>query len=82
MSKMKVLGYREVNFSDSKTGRPIVGVSVFVSHEERNVVGDMAEKLFFGQQILSECGYAPAVNDVINVQYNKYGKPDLIQKVK
>jgi hypothetical protein len=79
---MKVLGYREVNFSDSKTGRPIVGVSVFVAHDEKNVFGEMTEKLFFGQQVLSDCSYAPAVGDFIDVAYNKYGKPQMIRKVK
>ena len=76
MAKMKVIGYRNVNFKDEQTGKEISGISVYVTCEDDRVIGVMAEKLFLGNRILTDTHYLPSVGDVISVVYNRYGKPD------
>jgi len=75
MEFFKVLGYRDVEFTDQKTGKVVSGISLYVSREDDNVCGVMTDKIFIGRQRLEECHYVPVVGDTIRVTYNKYGKP-------
>lgn len=81
MAKMKVVGFREVNFKDEKARKNINGVSLYVNYQDENVNGMVAEKIFVSAFKLAECGYAPAVGDTIQFTYNKYGKCDALCRV-
>lgn len=73
--RVKVLGYREVNMVDDKTGRPIVGVTLFISYPMDGVFGEMATKQYISDQLRSACGFRPEVGKVVNLEYGPNGRP-------
>lgn len=75
MEVFEVLGYRNVDFTDERTGKRVSGITLFLSREDKNVQGVMTEKVFIGSQRLEESGYLPMVGGKVRITYNKYGKP-------
>ena len=47
MEEMKVVGFRDVDFTDEKTGKRIQGISLYVVHPADGVIGQIAEKVFY-----------------------------------
>jgi hypothetical protein len=72
MEKMKVVGFRDVDFTDDK-GRRITGVSLYVNHPEENVSGQMAEKIFLNANTLFDGHYSPVVGQTIGIDYGRKG---------
>lgn len=70
---INILGKREVNFTDDKSGNKISGKSVYYAYSDPRVEGYATDKLFIGSQHTDPfiCGHK------YRVQYNRYGKVDL-----
>lgn len=73
--RVKVHGYREVDMVDEKTGKPIVGVSLYISYPQDGVFGEMVTRQFISEQLRSACGYRPEVGKTIDLEYGPNGKP-------
>lgn len=48
MAKAKVVGTRNVDFTDNN-GNRILGLNVYVTRKEEGVIGNMSDKIFIGQ---------------------------------
>lgn len=74
MERIEVVGTRNVDFTD-KQGRPVQGLSLYFLQYSDNVDGKMADKMFVGSGRLSTVGYLPKPGDVVDVHYDRFGKP-------
>lgn len=81
MEEMKVVGIRGVDFTD-KAGKHISGISLFVTHPEMGVTGEIAEKLFVSADKLDALHYTPVVGEVIGVTWGRNNKIIGIKKLK
>ena len=72
---MEVVGVEGVNFT-AKDGTEISGVSVYYTEHLDPDRGDglFAGKLFFSAAKLAALNYSPAVGQVIQVLYDRFGK--------
>lgn len=82
MEKMKVVGYREVDFEDKESGKRIQGVSLYVNHTADDVHGEMAEKLFLRPDVMMDNQYSPVVGEVIGITWGRKNRIVSIEKVK
>lgn len=80
MEEMKVVGFRDVDFTDDK-GKRISGVSLYVIHPEDGVTGQMAEKIFLNSDTLYKLNFAPVVGETVGIQYGRRNRILAIQKV-
>lgn len=74
-----ILGKRSVDFTD-KDGRRIVGFSVYIAHDEKNVEGMSCEKIFISPEMMPKSGIT--VGSEMVVDYNNRGKVAAIGPVK
>lgn len=73
----EVTGIRFVNFKDERTGKPVTGLSLWVSTPIRDGDGEgkATDKVFVANRYIEEQGgEVPAYGDMVDVLYNKYGK--------
>lgn len=75
MDVVTIVGTRDVNFKDRKTGEIISGVSLYYTQQVEGVHGLVADKLFLSSDRLNMIGVLPNINDVVCVDYDRYGKP-------
>lgn len=89
--KCVLLGFKKVNFTNDNTGEVIEGVKVFFAYPEEKTVGREADGKFISQNVFDSFGFkaeqlAAAVDDTVNIEFNKYGKicgielPDEVKK--
>lgn len=72
MEKWSVVGFRHVDFEDQKTGKRVVGVSLFLERPfEKAEQGYETMKIFINPEIVR---YHPQLSDDIELYYNKYGR--------
>lgn len=73
MEKWKVVGWRDVNFTDQQNGKQVIGISLFLARESQDdkVHGLEVQKLFFNPQYVP---YKPTENEFVIITYNRYGK--------
>lgn len=72
MEKWKVIGFRKVDFTDTKQNSRVTGYSLYVCRPGGNdMSGDECQKIFFSDQRIS---YVPSLGDEIQLMYNRYGK--------
>lgn len=67
----EVIGYRNSSFKSSD-GNTISGVTMYLTCSDSYVTGVVADRVFISTNKLN--GYAPQLGDVVDVEYNKYGK--------
>lgn len=71
---MKLIGFRCVNFV-GKDGRPVCGVSMFVTRPiTADGIGETALKVFVSQRVLDAADYEPCLGDDVDFLYNRFGK--------
>ena len=80
MEKWKVVGFRKVDFKDQE-GRPVKGYTLFLARQsdDPNIVGLEVQKIFISSDRVP---YTPVENEMIGLNYNRYGKIQDIQVVK
>lgn len=73
---MTVIGIRKSSFKGDN-GDTVSGMNIYVSYpiDQDKGSGEACDRLFMTVDKLLEGGYNPQVGDVVNVEYNKYGKP-------
>lgn len=72
MEKWKVVGWRDVNFTDQQNGKQVIGVSLFLARPGGNGVhGLEVMKLFYNPAYVE---YPPVENQMVIITYNRYGK--------
>ena len=73
--KIKVVGIRNVDFTDTRSGDRITGHTIYGLKEDANVVGYEGKKFFIKNSIdISNL----KVNDVCDVYFNEKGKVDTL----
>lgn len=72
---MKVIGVREVDYESKKTGKPVRGVEVYVSYEDKKIVGVGTERLYVSEKYFPDvCHMGKGLlGKEVHVSYNKYG---------
>lgn len=65
-----VVGYRRIEFVDSKSGRQVSGYRVYYLKDEYRVEGKVGEYCFISDRF----GIIPSVGDELLLVYNKDGK--------
>ena len=73
--KGQIIGIRSVDFTDSSTGKAIVGTTMYVGKKNPYVRGLEPKKIFLNSSI--DCSEFK-VNDMVDVSFNEYGKVDSI----
>lgn len=72
--KMTVRGIQLVDYTSKKTGKPVKGVTLFCSHKEQSVDGEMTEDVFVSDSLdCARLAYALKVGSLIDVEYNRRG---------
>ena len=72
--KMTVRGIQMVDYISKKTGRPVKGATLFCSHKDQAVDGEMTEDVFVSDSL--DCiglAYALKPGALIDVEYNRRG---------
>ena len=77
--KGQVVGVRSTNFTAKETGEVISGKTVFVLYEDEKVEGFAADRIFLKESLLAH--YQPVLKDIVDIQYNRYGKVESIAKI-
>ena len=77
MEKWKVVGWRNIDFTDDK-GRHVSGYSLFLARpgQSDDVTGLEVLKLFISKQYVN---YDPVENQMIGINFNRYGKVQSIE---
>ena len=77
MEKWKVVGWRNVDFKDPQ-GRHVSGYSLFLARpaQDDKVVGLEVQKIFISKQYVQ---YEPVENQMIGINFNRYGKVQSIE---
>lgn len=78
MEKWKVVGWRDVDFKDQRTGNQVTGISLFLAREpeDKKVHGLEVQKLFISDEYVD---YDPVENQMIGINFNRYGKVQSIE---
>lgn len=78
MEKWKVVGYRSVNFKDQNSRKQVTGYSLFLARnpESPDITGLEVQKLFISKEYVS---YSPVENQMIGINFNRYGKVQSIE---
>lgn len=79
--KVKVTGFRKVNFTDQNTGRTVNGTSLYVVYPDPDVVGERSDKFFIDENLnLDLSQVLPGV--ALNLMFNRRGKVSSFDIVK
>ena len=79
--KVKVTGFRKVNFTDQHTGSTVNGTSVYVGYPDPDVVGERSDKFFIDDNLnLDLSQVLPGV--ALNLMFNRRGKVSSFDIVK
>ena len=78
--KAKIIGLKDTSFTPKDSNTPISGKTLFICYPSDNVEGFRCESVF-GTMLRFVNGYVPKVGDEINIEYNRYGKPEAIYPV-
>lgn len=73
MEKVKIVGKRSVSFV-ADDGKQISGSTLYITREDANVEGLVADKMFIGINRLSELTAPAKVGTEVLVEYNSRGK--------
>ena len=72
--KMTVRGIQLVDYISKKTGNPVKGVTLFCSHKEQGVDGEMTEDVFVSDSLdCARTAYFLKPGILIDVEYNRRG---------
>lgn len=74
----KVIGVEHRNFT-APDGNQISGMDIYVAYEDRRTEGLRAERVFLSDRKME--GYIPVPGDYVKLEYNRYGKVDVISQV-
>lgn len=79
---LRVIGYKRVKFT-TKDGTEIDGISLYLGEPIPSNLGEgeSVDRIFFSAEKLRNFSYRPQLDDEIEVFYNRYGKPYLIQQI-
>ena len=75
--KAKIVGIQELNFQTDR-GENIVGNNLFIIHEDENVTGLKASKVFVKEGV--NLPKDVKLNDMIDISFNMKGKVEAIYK--
>ena len=81
MDIYNLVGFREVEFTDQKTGLRVHGYSLFLERNptpDEKIQGVECVKQFISSRYIS---YVPCLGDKVRLLYNKYGKIGSIEIV-
>lgn len=72
--KMTVRGIQLVDYVSKKTGNPVKGVTLFCSHKEQGVDGEMTEDIYVSDALdCARLAYGLKPGVLIDVEYNRRG---------
>lgn len=79
MSKYSIIGFKHstIKFKDNNE---VTGFNLYLSQPRDGVHGYACESVFISDSKVGD--YSPALNDIIDVAYNRWGKIESISKVK
>ncbi len=69
----ELIGYKKTSFTAKDTGDKIEGLNLYVSYVDEKVDGMACERLFLTNEKAKN--FMPKVGQVLEVEYNRYGKP-------
>ena len=71
--KARVLGIQSVDYVSRRTGQPVKGVTLHVSHKDQQVIGDAVSNVFISDNlgIAGLSNISVGVN--VDVEYNSRG---------
>ena len=73
---VEIVGYKKKNFN-TPDGTQISGYDLHVTGVENGVTGNFVERIFASERKLNN--YTPSLGDIVDIQYNRYGKIDCIE---
>lgn len=81
MEKIKIVGIRDVDFTD-KNGRQVTGVSLYYLYHHDRVRGEAADKVFVPSGRFQNFDYVPQLGDEVYAHYDRFGKVSEFTPVK
>lgn len=79
--KAKIVGIRNVNFTDQNTGSVVSGKSYYYEFSEDGVEGKAAERVFVTSKRYTQLSARPAVGDEVNLEFSRSGKLSDVTKI-
>lgn len=76
---MRILGIRDVNFIDEKTGKPIIGVSIYVAYPRTGVTGEETAKFFLAPDKAASISNLLYPGSEVVVYFNRHGKIEAME---
>ncbi len=76
---MKVIGFKDTTYDFKKENKQVIGKTLYLAEERKTVTGFHCESVFVSEGKLD--GYKPALDDEIEVYYNRFGKVQSVKKV-
>lgn len=75
---MKVVGFREVNYTSKNTGQPVRGMEIHGTYpSSRALAGLLTDNKFVSLHVIEKMGgRIPEIGDEIEFSYNQFGKID------
>lgn len=73
---VKIVGYKKKSFT-TPDNTQISGYDLHVIGTEKGVTGNYVERIFASDNKLA--GYVPALDDEVEIRYNRYGKIDTLE---
>lgn len=72
-----IIGIRDVNFTDAKSGAQIIGKTIYVTHKVDGVIGEEGKKYFVKQGIKFDV----SIGSKVDIFFDDRGKITSILKV-
>lgn len=75
----RVIGFQRKHLA-FKDGNEIDGYDLYVCSERKGITGYAAERIFVSDARLASSNYTPALDDLLSIYYNRYGKIDFLAR--
>lgn len=71
--KMELVGFQNVDYTSSKTGKHVDGYNLAVTVEKRGYEGYAVDSIYVSKELCRKSGFTPVVGSIIEIGYEKFG---------
>lgn len=72
--KVAIIGIKDIDFTDSKTGREISGIQLFVTYPQKGIDGLASAKIFLDRRTVNELDKYPCPGSELHIDYDMKGR--------
>lgn len=75
MTMYEIIGIKDVDYISKRTNKPVVGFSLWVKYERKDVEGVCVDNIYVPVERISD---KPTLGDFVDIYYNKFGSVESV----